>query len=144
MLKVIAVDFDGCLCKNAFPDIGSPNLDVICELKKEIAKGTKTILWTCRHGKLLDEAVEACRSWGIEFDSINESIPEWLAQWDSDPRKVGATEYWDDRAYNPINVGFWVDDYKCSECSWEHLDANNNPIKTTFKFCPNCGRKMIF
>jgi len=27
--RVIAVDFDGCLCDNAYPDIGAPNWRVI-------------------------------------------------------------------------------------------------------------------
>ena len=29
MRKAIAIDFDGCLCENAWPEIGAPHWDVI-------------------------------------------------------------------------------------------------------------------
>lgn len=58
--KAIAVDFDGCLCSDAFPDIGAPNWEVITEAIKERTAGAGLILWTCREGKLLEEAVTAC------------------------------------------------------------------------------------
>ena len=60
--------------------------------------GAGLILWTCREGQLLQEAVAACESWGLHFDAINESLPSWIAAFNNAPRKVGASEYWDDRA----------------------------------------------
>ena len=30
-------------------------------------------------------------------NSINESLPDWIEAFGTRPRKVGATEYWDDR-----------------------------------------------
>ena len=97
--KVIAVDFDGCICTMKYPDIGEPNWSVISALKEEKEAGTKLILWTCRCGSLLDEAVEACKSWGLEFDTVNENVPERLLKYGySESRKVSADEYWDDKA----------------------------------------------
>ena len=29
---------------------------------------------------------------------MNQSLPEWIEAWGSDSRKVGADEYWDDKA----------------------------------------------
>lgn len=98
MRKAIAIDFDGCLCSNAFPDIGAPNWVVITKAAKEQAAGAGLILWTCREGKLLEDAVAACARWGLHFDTINESLPDWIEAFGTQPRKVGATEYWDDRA----------------------------------------------
>jgi hypothetical protein len=98
MKKAIAIDFDGCLCQNAYPSIGSPNWPVINRALAEQDDGAGLILWTCREGKLLQEAVMACWSWGLHFDAINESLPEWIEAFGTCPRKVGATEYWDDRA----------------------------------------------
>jgi len=98
--RTIAIDFDGCLCSENWPGIGVPNWDIISEAKREQKDGAALILWTCREGKLLAEAVEACRNWGLVFDAVNESTPEWIAAWGGDTRKVGATEYWDDRAAN--------------------------------------------
>ena len=72
MRKAIAIDFDGCLCTDTFPAIGEPNWAVINRAKAEQRRGAGLILWTCREGQLLQEAVEACQSWGLTFDSVNE------------------------------------------------------------------------
>lgn len=98
MREAIAIDFDGCLCVDAYPDIGAPNLAVIAKAKERQAAGAGLILWTCREGKLLEDAVAACAEWGLRFDAINESLPDWIEAFATRPRKVGASEYWDDRA----------------------------------------------
>ena len=98
MEKVIAIDFDGCLCTNEYPNVGKPNWFVINLAKKHRSLGARLILWTCREGEKLQEAVDACKSWGLKFDAVNENLPDWKAYFGSDPRKIGATEYWDDRA----------------------------------------------
>lgn len=96
--KVIAIDFDGCLCKDAFPGIGEPNWEVINAAKQAQDEGAALILWTCREGAYLTEAVEACTNWDLKFDAVNENIPEMIEAFGNDCRKVGADEYWDDRA----------------------------------------------
>ena len=97
-MRAIAIDFDGCLCADAYPSIGTPNWSVINKALEEQAAGAGLILWTCREGALLREAVTACESWGIRFDAVNENLPSWIAVYGNNPRKIGATEYWDDRA----------------------------------------------
>lgn len=96
--KAIAIDFDGCICTNKYPEIGEPNWNVINKAKAEKRKGAGLILWTCREGDLLQEAIKACIEWGLLFDEFNDSLPDWKQAWGNNPRKVGATEYWDDRA----------------------------------------------
>lgn len=96
--KIVAVDFDGCLVTNNWPEIGEPIEQVIEQYRLERAAGTKFILWTCRSGKKLDDAVAWCAERDITFDAVNEPLPEVLAVFDGDPRKVFANEYWDDRA----------------------------------------------
>ncbi len=98
MRKAIAIDFDGCLCTNAYPAIGEPNWPVIGRAKQEQRAGAGLILWTCREGQLLQEAVAACERWGLTFDAVNESLPDWIEEFGTTPRKVGASEYWDDRS----------------------------------------------
>ncbi len=105
--KAIAIDFDGCLCTDAYPEIGSPNLAVIARAQEERQRhGAGLILWTCREGQLLQDALDACSRWGLTFDAVNESLPEWIEIFGTTPRKVGASEYWDDKAVQmpaPIN-----------------------------------------
>lgn len=96
--KVIAVDFDGCLCEDKYPSIGKPNNEVISSLMLESLHGAKIILWTCREGKLLDDAVKAAEDWGIKFDAINDNVEELKQYYGNNPRKVGADEYWDDKS----------------------------------------------
>lgn len=72
---IIAVDFDGTLCVHEFPKIGPARLDIIDKLKEVQSKGFKLILWTCRSGKPLNEAVAWCKERGLLFDAVNDDIP---------------------------------------------------------------------
>lgn len=60
MQKAIAIDFDGTLCTNDYPNIGEPNWEIIAEAKMEQANGAGLILWTCREGEMLHAALKAC------------------------------------------------------------------------------------
>lgn len=102
----IAIDFDGCLCSNHYPEIGAPNWSIIAEAKQEQQMGAGLILWTCREGKLLDDALAACERWGLRFDAVNDSLPSWKEFYGNDTRKVGADEYWDDKAVPVENDEF--------------------------------------
>lgn len=101
--KIIAVDFDGTLCENRYPEIGLPKWSVIERLKAEQEAGAKIILWTCRTEKQLADAVFWCSHIGLKFDAINENLKSTLEHFGNDTRKISATEYWDDRAFNPNN-----------------------------------------
>ncbi len=96
--KIIAVDFDGTLCENRYPEIGKPNEKVINYLIKRQKEGDKLILWTCRGGNMLVAAVDWCKDHGITFDAINDNLRssiEWANGLNS--RKVWADEYIDDK-----------------------------------------------
>ncbi len=93
---IIAIDFDGTLVENRFPEIGKINTSVWQATMNAKAEGKKVILWTSRTGEVLDQAVNFCRVHGLEFDAINDNIPEVKALgWDA--RKVFASMYIDDR-----------------------------------------------
>jgi hypothetical protein len=104
--KIIAVDFDGTLCENKWPEIGKANMEVIKYLQKEKKNGAKVILWTCRTGKKLIDAILWCGSMGLVFDSVNENVPEAILEFGSDTRKVFAHEYIDDKACNMFKLPF--------------------------------------
>ena len=68
--NIIAVDFDGTLCENKWPEIGMPNEELIEYLKKRQANGEKLILWTNRVGNRLDEAVKWSAEKGLVMSLI--------------------------------------------------------------------------
>ena len=43
--KIIAVDFDGTLCENKWPEIGKPHTDVIEYVKKRKSPRNSKIFW---------------------------------------------------------------------------------------------------
>ena len=94
----VAVDFDGTICENAWPEIGEPNLELIEWLCWWRESGNRLILWTNRTGAKLDEAVTACKTWGLTFDAINANLPERIRFFGNDSRKVSADYYIDDKA----------------------------------------------
>jgi hypothetical protein len=113
---VIAIDFDGTLCKYAFPKIGEQEkqhkqlMQILIDLRQ---KGNKLILWTNRGDneeyKSLTEAIDWCKEKGLEFDSINQNLP--------DQKKLSG--------YSPkIIADYYIDD-KALE-----FNTNENKIKT--------------
>jgi len=101
---IIAIDFDGCICANGWPDIEKGVLieSTIDKIIKQRVKNINTdfILWTCRAGKKLSEAIEFCKKYQLPIYYFNEQHPSvysWM-QDARDTRKIFAHEYWDDRA----------------------------------------------
>ncbi len=104
-MKIIAVDFDGCLCEAKWPDIGAPRQQVINELIKQQADGAALILWTCREGEQLDAAIMWCLNHGLRFDAVNDNLESSKERYGSNSRKVWATEYWDDKNVLVVGTG---------------------------------------
>ena len=107
---ILAIDFDGTLCIdiNNPEKVGEPKPEVISWVKTQKQLGHKLILWTCREGMVLLDAVKFCASHGLQFDAINENIPEarynYLGQ-----HKVIADLYLDDKAGNIKDIIKLVD-----------------------------------
>lgn len=95
---IIAIDFDGTIVHDQFPGIGQmlPGAkETINQLKKE---GYYIIIWTCRTGIRMAEAVEFLVREGVRFDKINESCPANVDLYSGcDTRKVYADLYIDDK-----------------------------------------------
>lgn len=102
---IIAIDFDGTICADRFPEIGEPLLFAVESLKKMKENGNKLILHTCREDsperKYLTEAVEFCRNLGIEFDAVNENVSDNPYALLGKSRKPYADFYIDDKAMFP-------------------------------------------
>lgn len=101
MSKIIAVDFDGTIFTDEYPNVGKPIWKTINYCKSEQAKGAILILWTCRNGQDLVEAVAQCEIVGLHFDYVNENAWVNTMEFGSmDNRKIYADEYIDDKAIN--------------------------------------------
>lgn len=98
---IIAVDFDGVLVEDKFPKIGRTHWDVVQAVRKLMLTNHELILWTSRVDERLEEAVRWCEEHGLKFVAVNSNSPNNLAQYGTDPRKVYADVYIDDRV-----VGF--------------------------------------
>ena len=55
----------------------------------------------CRAGELLEAAVIYCRAMGLEFDAVNDNLPDLIELYGNNSRKISADIYIDDRAINP-------------------------------------------
>lgn len=101
---VVAVDFDGTLFEDNFPYSEKPLWNVINYCKKLKSNGDVLILWTCRSGKDLLDAIEKCRQVGLSFDFINENDPNHILKYNNDSRKIYADVYIDDKSFNPVQI----------------------------------------
>jgi hypothetical protein len=100
--KIIAVDFDGTLCTNAYPEIGEPIPYSLLYVTRAKAAGHIITLHTCRQGKSLDDAIAWCKARGITFDYINENVPANIKRFGGDTRKIYADVYvYADNTTNP-------------------------------------------
>lgn len=97
-MKVFGVDFDGTLSFGQWPEAGPPNRELIAFLQRRRQIGDKVILWTCREGETLDVAVSWCREQGLEFDAVNDNLPELIQKYGNNSRKISCDFYIDDRA----------------------------------------------
>lgn len=98
-MAIYAFDFDGTLCENRWPEIGPVREKAMKAAKQIKADGNTLILWTCRCGERLSEAIAFCRGHGLEFDYINENPPENIAKYGFDSRKIYADYYVDDKSF---------------------------------------------
>lgn len=99
----IAVDFDGTIVEQNFPDIGREVPGAIYWLKRWREAGALLILWTMRsngrpqrYGNLLNDAIIYCASRGLVFDGVNEGPGD--REWTGSP-KAYAHCYVDDAAF---------------------------------------------
>jgi hypothetical protein len=108
MSVIIAVDFDGILCENRFPEIGPQHDEMVSFIREVIDKGHEVVLWTSRVGEELTAAVDWCEVRGIHFCAVNENAPsniaKYKAKYPSGTRKVYADVYIDDHNPNFVVV----------------------------------------
>ena len=110
---IIAVDFDGTIVEHRYPDIGREKPFAIETLKKLANEQHRLILWTVRKGKLLQEAVDFCRTRGLDFYAVNRNFPE---ENEPEERKLRADLWIDDR--NLGGLPDWGTIYRMIKNNW--------------------------
>lgn len=107
---IIAVDFDGTLVKNSWPDISKAELNqnVMQMIHKQLKNNPHTvfILWTSRTGQHFLDAVDFCQKYKLPIEYFNEDHPaaeDFRKEYGGDMPpgksiKIWANEYWDDSA----------------------------------------------
>jgi hydroxymethylpyrimidine pyrophosphatase-like HAD family hydrolase len=131
--KLIAVDFDGTIVEDMFPEIGKPKNFAFQTLKMLQKEGHRLILWTYRYGRKLDEAVKFCQENGIEFYAVNKSFPEEKLNEREASRKINADIFIDDR--NLQGFPGWGEVYqKIGDNEQETVNNTKPKKKGFFKF----------
>ena len=95
---IIATDFDDTLVEaKRFPEFGEPTpwFHIVKKLQDNFPN-LKLILFTCREGKYLTDALIFCNENGLMFDAVNSDVPSSI-KWKGKTRKPFAHVYVDDR-----------------------------------------------
>lgn len=100
---IIAVDFDGTIVENAYPEIGEPLPGAIETLQAWKQRGHTIIINSCRAGAYQAQMEAWLVRNHVAHDYINENAPERIAQYGSDCRKISADIYIDDHDVIMIN-----------------------------------------
>lgn len=95
---IYAFDFDDTLAYTEYPKIIKPREEILNFAKALKKSGETIILWTCREGQALVDAVNWCKEQGLEFDKVNDNDEERAKMWGNFNRKIYADFYIDDHA----------------------------------------------
>ena len=123
---LIAVDFDGTIVENKYPEIGRELPFAVETLKMLQADRHRLVLWSCRQGRLLDDALDWCRERGLEFYAVNSDYPE--ETFENNPhftRKIKADLFIDDRNLGGLPDWGVIYQMVTKKTSWrEMVNAN--------------------
>ena len=113
---IVAVDYDGTLYEeSSLEETGVPRNDVVAKVRDCMdSENCEIILWTCRTGEYLAEAVNNCKELGIFFDAVNNHSPSTIKRIKSgdlsgNSRKIHADIYVDDKAPGSIDLFLQID-----------------------------------
>lgn len=125
--KIIAIDFDGTIVEDRYPEIGAPKIFAFETLQRLKNEGFKLILWTYRSGKELEEAVAFCKEHQVEFHAVNCNLFE--EEGSVTPRKIHADLFIDDR-----NIGGFPGWGKIYQMLWNEAAPEPPKKKGLFGF----------
>ena len=93
----LAIDFDGTIVKELYPDIGSLLPGAKEYINKLYDDGHYIIIWTCRSEGYEIGVVEFLDGMNIKYHQVNENELARIEKYGSDSRKISADIYIDDK-----------------------------------------------
>lgn len=94
---IIAIDFDGTIVRDMYPGIGIMQPYAKQVINRIHAEGHYIIIWSCRTGNMLLDAVNYLLASGICFDRVNDHEPDNASRYDGVGKKIHADIYIDDK-----------------------------------------------
>ena len=71
--KTVAIDFDGTIVENIFPEIGAIKQTVVDKMREWYEQGHTIIIWTCRTDQYAEEARKFLDDNEIPYHYFNEN-----------------------------------------------------------------------
>ena len=94
---IFAIDFDGTIVEHAYPNIGEVHEETLNFIYDLVREGHEWTLLTMREGDKLQEALDYLEVFGLKPNYVNDNPPCIKEEFSSNPRKVFAHAYLDDR-----------------------------------------------
>ena len=122
----IAIDFDDTIADTTFPQINGLKHQADIYINKLYSEGFNIIINTCRSGKYEGQVQEFLDKYGINYHYINSNLPESIAYYKQDCRKISADLYVDDKCLMGI-PDTWKEIYDIiKEKSKKYYEYNSN------------------
>jgi uncharacterized HAD superfamily protein len=107
---ILSIDFDGTICEQSFPEVGALRKNADKYIRKLYEDGHEIIINTCRTGKYEGMAQDFLDANNIPYYYINSNLPEVIAKYKQDCRKISADVYIDDKCL--MGLPSWKKIYK--------------------------------
>lgn len=95
---IIAIDFDGTIVEDCYPEIGNLKEGAKEVINNWFCDGNQIIINTCRTAKLEGKCIDFLNDNGILYSFVNCNIPSQIEAYASDSRKISADIYIDDKS----------------------------------------------
>lgn len=116
---VIAIDFDGTITTNSFPEVGELIEGANHYIQKMYQDGHYIIINTCRSGRYEGMAEDFLNKQSIPFHFINSNLPELIDKFSQDCRKISADIYIDDKCI--MGLPKWHEIYELIKIKFNKL-----------------------
>ena len=104
--KVIAIDFDGTIVDDKFPDFGDVKEGAKEVINELLEVGHEVIIWSCQDAEEIEHVLYRL---GINYTAINENTESMMQRWGNNPRKIGADNFIDDKGLDTTNIDWeWI------------------------------------